>query len=279
MHRADADGTGAAGNRYAILGGIGHSLGGLMYIKSLLIGTVAVLAAHPAAAVELVKNGGFEAVTLNGAPTTGSYEFGSRYPTVQVTNWTTNGYNFLFAAGSADTVGATGEFNNLQLWGPNNGSANGLPAASPAGGNFVGADGAFGTDAISQVITGLTPNAAATLTFYWGAAQQSGFDGATTEQWQVTLGSQTQSTAVFANPNHGFSGWIKQTFTFTPTTSTATLSFLSVGTPAGVPPFAVLDGVSLQQAVPEPATWALLITGFAMVGIAARRRRPTAVAA
>ncbi len=31
--------------------------------------------------------------------------------------------------------------------------------------------------------------------------------------------------------------------------------------------------------VPEPASWALLVGGFALVGVAARRRRPTSVAA
>jgi hypothetical protein len=34
-----------------------------------------------------------------------------------------------------------------------------------------------------------------------------------------------------------------------------------------------LDALSVNI-VPEPATWALLITGFAMVGVSARRRRP-----
>jgi len=251
-----------------------------MHIKSLLAGCIAVVTAAAGQAVEFVKNGGFEKVTLNGVATAGSYEFGSRYATVAVTDWATSGYNFVFAAGAADTVGATGEYGNLQLWGPNNGSANGLPAASPAGGNFVGADGAFGVDAISQTINGLIPNQKATLTFSWGAAQQFGFDGTTTEQWQVTLGSETFSTAVVTNASHGFSGWMLQTFVFTPTSNSALLSFLSIGTPAGVPPFAVLDGVSLQQGVvPEPATWALLITGFAMVGMASRRRRTGVVTA
>ena len=40
-----------------------------------------------------------------------------------------------------------------------------------------------------------------------------------------------------------------------------------------------LDDISLSLAVPEPATWALMIGGFGLVGIAARRRRRGAVAA
>ena len=36
---------------------------------------------------------------------------------------------------------------------------------------------------------------------------------------------------------------------------------------------------SLPSAVPEPATWAMMITGFGMAGVAIRRRRETLVAA
>jgi hypothetical protein len=42
---------------------------------------------------------------------------------------------------------------------------------------------------------------------------------------------------------------------------------LATGTADGVPP---------TGGVPEPATWAMLITGFGLVGYAARRRRPLA---
>ena len=41
--------------------------------------------------------------------------------------------------------------------------------------------------------------------------------------------------------------------------------------------FAVLDDVSISL-VPEPAAWALMIAGFGMVGLAARRRRITVAA-
>ena len=246
-----------------------------MIFKSFITCVAALLSASGAQSVELIVNGGFESTTLDS-----SAEFGTRYPTQQVTGWTTSGYNFVFKSGTADTTGASGEYGNLKLWGPGDGAANGLPAASPTGGNFIGADGAFNTLAINQTVTGLIAGEAATVSFYWAAAQQSGFTGATTEQWQVSLGTETQKTAIVSNVDHGFSGWVKQSFTFTPTSSSAVLSFLAIGTPSGVPPFALLDGVSLtQDAVPEPATWALLVTGFGMVGFAARRRRPATVAA
>jgi hypothetical protein len=49
--------------------------------------------------------------------------------------------------------------------------------------------------------------------------------------------------------------------TFTPTSTSETLSFLAIGTPGGVPPLALLDGVSLSD-IPEPASWALLVSGL-----------------
>jgi hypothetical protein len=116
--------------------------------------------------------------------------------------------------------------------------------------------------AISQTINGLTPGDQYTVSFWWGGAQQSGFTGATTEQWQVSLGSQTQSTVILHNANHGFTGWQQQSFTYTPTSASELLSFLALGTPTGVPPFSVLDGVTLNAATPEPGTLALLGSGL-----------------
>ena len=218
----------------------------------------------PAAqANNLVFNGSFE-TTTNGA---GQLGFNT-----DATGWTTNGYNFLFTAGSADTTGAVGSDGGLSLWGPGNGSANGLPASSPDGGNFVADDGAFEVGALQQTINGLTAGQDYVVSFYWAGAQQSGFNGATTEQWQVSFGSQTQSTAVANNADHGFTGWMSQSFTFTADGTSDVLSFLAVGTPDGEPPFSLLDGVSVNAAVPEPATCGLLLGGI-LVGLGVRRSK------
>lgn len=206
------------------------------------------------AGTNLVLNGDFESTT------NGNGQMG--YNT-NATDWTTSGYNFIYAPGTADTTGANGENGNVQLWGPGNGSNNGMPASSPTGGNFVAADGAYQVSAIQQMLTGLTPGASYTVGFWWAGAQQYGFTGATTEQWQVSFGSQQQSTAVLNNSSHGFTGWQYQTFTFTANSSSDLLSFLAVGTPAGVPPFSLLDGVSVElNQIPEPATWTVLISGL-----------------
>ncbi len=227
--------------------------------------------AGPAAAANLVVNGDFELTTLPGAD-----QFGDAYSQNQLTGWTSGGYNFVFAAGTADDgTGATGQYGTLQLWGPNNGSANGLPAASPAGGNYVGADGAYNVGAIEQTINGLNVGQKYDVSFYWAGAQQFGYTGPTTENWQVSLGGESYTTATLDNADHGFTGWQQQTFTFTASGASEVLSFLAHGTPNGVPPFSLLDGVTMdaQGAVPEPATWAMMLAGAGATGAAMRHRR------
>jgi hypothetical protein len=89
--------------------------------------------------------------------------------------------------------------------------------------------------------------------------------------WQVSLGAQTQTTPVANYAAHGFTGWMTQSFTYMATSSSEVLSFLAQGGPNGLPPVGLLDGVSLT-AVPEPATWAMLVLGFAGLGFAGYRR-------
>jgi hypothetical protein len=224
-----------------------------------------------AQATDLVTNGNFERLLVPGV----SAEVGSRFPSQQITGWTSTGYNFVFASGTADTSGSNGEYGPIYLWGPKNGSDNGLPASSPAGGNFVAMDGAYAVGPLSQTINGLTPGVATAVSFYWAGAQQGGYSGATTEQFSVSLGSDTQFTPVLDNVSQGFTGWRREVLTFMPTSSSEVLSFLAVGTPAGVPPFSLLDGVSVSAA-PEPAAWALFMAGFFSVGCFGYFRRRAA---
>jgi hypothetical protein len=72
--------------------------------------------------------------------------------------------------------------------------------------------------------------------------------------------------------------WTTFTYRFRPTTSgVLTLQF---GTSSADNFGPLVDNVLVTQAaIPEPATWAMLITGFGLVGFAARRRRPVTATA
>ena len=228
------------------------------------------LLATSAHASNLVVNGNFEQLREPGV----AAEFGSRYASQQLVGWTSTGYNIVFTPGSADTSGAIGEWGPVSLWGPNNGSNYGLPASSQACGNFIAMDGDFAVGPVSQTLQVLIPEKSVTVSFFWGGAQQYGFNGATTEQLEVSLGNENQYTPIVDNASHGFTGWQKESMTFTATSSSEVLSFLAIGTPTGVPPFSLLDGVTASTAAPEPATWALFGASLAgLGGLRCLRRR------
>jgi PEP-CTERM motif len=229
------------------------------------------------AVTELVTNGDF---ATNG----GNGQLGFN---TTATGWTVPSYAFLWNAGSgtsgttADTTGAPGVFGTVSLWGPGNGSDNGL-TLSPDGNAFVGTDPGFRNGPISQTLSGLTVGAPVTVAFDWAGAQQHGFNGPTTEGWVVSLGSETHDTGMVSIGSHGFSGWKTASFTFAPTSSSEVLSFMSIGSAAAaLPPFALLDSVSAAQGViPEPSTWVMLALGFAGLGYAgfrSNRRKPEAI--
>lgn len=82
---------------------------------------------------------------------------------------------------------------------------------------------------------------------------------------------------MLSSANHGFTGWTEETLSVIPASSSGLLSFFATGTPNGVPPFSLLDGVSVSD-TPEPATWALFIATFAGFGGFAYLRRKSAQA-
>jgi hypothetical protein len=155
---------------------------------------------------------------------------------------------------------------------------------SPDGGAYMilDADPDF-TGPLQQTITGLTPGQKYDLSFYWAAGELSNRTGYLTSQLTGTFGGSAFATPVYDNTNPpgvpgSFSGWTKINVIVTADATSDILSFLASGSPAGnLPPVALLDGVSLT-AVPEPATWAVLLLGIFGVGFAARRRRAGAAA-
>ena len=236
-----------------------------------------------------VSNGSFETLAVSGASNQLGYHVNGGSSIQQVTGWTNGtarngnpGYNFVFTGSTTNSSGqygnAYGDAGTLGLWASQNGVSNGI-GPSPDGGNFLAMDGVYDTAGVYTTLSGLTVGMDTKVYFYYAGAQQFNFDGPTTEAFQVSLtdGSsnttESHSTAVLSNTSHGFTGWHYTYLDFTPTSTSETLTFLAMGTPSGVPPFSLLDGISVVQVTPEPGTLALLGTGIMAVGGLVRRRR------
>src|SRR6516225_7452618 len=111
-----------------------------------------LVASSASAAVNLVTNGSFETNAGNG-----QLGFDTSAMGWSVANPIGGGsYVFVFnpaasvSGTSADTSGAAGTYGNVGIWGPDNGSSNGLKL-SPDGGAFISSDPAYQNSAITQV--------------------------------------------------------------------------------------------------------------------------------
>jgi hypothetical protein len=253
--------------------------------KNTLKASLSVIAlsvvAFSAQATNLVVNGDFELYTGGygtanspsqlGDSGTGGY--------TKLTGWTVGPgssglLSFLLNPANVDKTGSRDiRFNdNFILWGPNSGSTNGL-VGSPVGGYYVGLDAAqtYRGVGISQTISGLTAGNKYDVGFYWAAGQQYGFTGSTTEAVKVTFGSSSTTTATVNLASHGFQAWKREVFTFTATSASQVLNFLSQGGPDGLPPFVMLDGVSVNATVPTPNSYVLL--GVGLLGLLALHKK------
>ena len=145
-------------------------------------------------------------------------------------------------------------------------------AAGIGNDNVVALDGdSTYRSSIYQTISGLTIGTVYAVSFYQAAAEQSGNSQATTEQWQVSLGSTSKTSTLMSNSTAKFVAWNSQTLYFEATAANEVLTFLALGGPAGDPPVDLLTDVSMVAA-PEPASTALVVAGVA-AAVAVRRRR------
>jgi hypothetical protein len=211
---------------------------------------LAFVATATLSGIPLITNGSFE----NTGTATASFSINKD---AVLPGWTAtpSGNKILdclvMAGATTNLCGPTAFGGGMQFW------VN--PGPSPDGGNFVAIDGASAySTPLTQMVSGLVVGQSYILTFWQAAAQQKGFDGATTERWQVDFGSQSQLSTLMNNANHGSVGWMSQSMRFTAASTSQLLSFIAVGTPAGLPPFVLLDGVSMTMEAPEPATFGMI---------------------
>lgn len=204
-------------------------------LKLALLAGAAVLASGVAHAAVSVVNGSFETGPNPSGFTT---LLGGN---TSITGWTVTG-------GSIDYIGS--------YWQASNGSR-----SIDMNGNALGG--------ISQTLTGLTAGGKYLVSFDIAGNTDS---GPTIKTLTASAGATTY-TASFDTSGHSHAsmGWTPHSFMFTATGSTALLAFTSTTTatccwgPA-------LDNVAVS-AVPEPATWAMMLIGFAGLAGVARSRR------
>jgi hypothetical protein len=245
-----------------------------MRIKSVLLclSATAAFASSFATATPILVNGNFESTT-NGGNKQLSSHVTDRTDRTTLAGWTSSngndgGYNFVLNGAIANTWDSA-------IWLRDNG--NGY-SASPGGGNVFASDALYWPGVLSQTVTGLVIGKAYTLTFDYAMAQQSGFKGVNKDNfWEVGFGKTSQNTDLLSLEDGAFSGWRTASMTFTATSVSEVLSFLAKGTAPGAPPFMLLDDVALSAAVPEPATWTMLLGGLGLLAFLARRRMGSAV--
>lgn len=250
-----------------------QSVNTMIFRNKFVLSVVASAMLSTAAHANLVENGGFELTSVTRSSTLSP---DSAVTGNQVTGWDTYtisgpSWNAIFFPGEATTIGAScapfcGE--QSRLW---------AATDSPDGGNFIAIDGDTTTATIlSQTISGLTVGALYDLSFDFAGAQYVTRVGATTEAWLVGFGDAQQMTTVLSNESQGFTGWFKSEMQFTATSASQLLTFMAVGTPDGLPPVSLIDGVSLTPTVtevPEPASIALVGAALAALGLARRRKK------
>lgn len=154
--------------------------------------------------------------------------------------------NWTVTAGSVDLIGTPGFFDFY-----------------PGNGHYVDLNGSNYGQLTSNIVFG---PGTYTLTFLLGGSTGGqGLVDTSTKTTLITLGDFNASIPLAFN-----AGLTSQSFTFT-TATAGSLVFTSVaGGDSRVGN--ILDNVSLATAAPEPATWAMMLLGFAGVAFVAYRR-------
>ncbi|MDP3855070.1 choice-of-anchor C family PEP-CTERM protein [Phenylobacterium sp.] len=207
-----------------------------MYIKTALLAAAALTCASASAHAATILNGSFESGVAPGTFTTLD-----PLDNTSITGWTVGG-------AGVDYIGS--------YW--------------------IAADGDRSIDlsALSGGSVSQTISTIAGVTYTVSFALAGNPDGPDEGKIAVTSVSgslpQIDIFSVTAANTHANMGWQTYTYTFKAFDSTSELTFASAtNTPYGP----ALDNVTISSAIPEPATWAMMIIGFGAVGGVARSAR------
>lgn len=220
-----------------------------MRASTLLLTAAAVLAAPASAATNLVTNGDFEA---------GNTGFTSGYSYVG-----TPGDFAMYGEGTYTVGESPRDYHNL--W---------ADFGAYEGDLFFIANGSVANDlpAWQQTLTGLTVGATYNFSAYAvNVCCNSSFGGPNATPFIIAVrtdgGTQTIATSGAVT---GTGSWMQFGGSFVATATTANLSIFNDNSQASGNDYG-LDLISVT-AVPEPASWALMLGGFGLLGTAARRR-------
>ncbi|MFD1613075.1 choice-of-anchor C family protein [Sphingomonas tabacisoli] len=126
---------------------------------------------------------------------------------------------------------------------------------------------------LGQTITGLTVGQSYAVTF---DVSRNPDGGVTPRTGTFTAGGQTFQFAYSdASSNRADMKWATVSYSFTASDTSALISF-SADASGGCCYGPAIDNVRIA-AVPEPASWAMMLGGFTMLGLATRRRNRTAI--
>ena len=219
---------------------------------SVALGLV-VAGSMPAHAAEIIVNGGFDGDNVPA----GGIKFYGNGQTIGGGGWT--------VIGDQDPQNAALNIHTTYM-------EPGITYNSQAGPNALDltAGGNTGMNAIEQTIATIAGQAY-TLSFYLGNATSNASPLASSVSLQIG----DAAAQIFSNAlvSPGAVNWLNFTTPFVATGSSTAIRFTNL-TP-GPDNYAGLDTISVQAvpAVPEPATWMMMILGFGVVGFGLRRRR------